>query len=96
MKYAIPLSLVLSVILSGCSGRFYADAGMGYISEVTVHQELTVNGVTVENEFNLPIDSGFMLFRGGYRVERWHLEYEQITNAERHFDTVRIYRRFEF
>ena len=92
MKY----SIVLLLILSGCSGRFYADAGMGYISEVTVHQELTVNGVTVENEFNLPIDSGFMLFRGGYRVERWHLEYEQITNAERHFDTVRIYRRFEF
>lgn len=76
------------------------DAGMGYIHEVTVSQTSIISSpignTTIENEFSLPIESSFLLLRGGYKINNIHIEYEQIRDQDRHFQTARIYHRFEF
>ncbi len=71
------------------------DAGLGYIEDITILQTIRSGGTTIENEFSMPIDSGFLLLRGGLKINNYHIEYEQIRN-ERYFQTLRIYHRFEF
>ena len=95
MKY------LLILLLTGCaSTQLYTDIGLGYISEVTVSSSTTIStpygDSTIDSTFDLPINKGFLLLRGGIKIESWHLEFESITNADRHFDTARIYYRHYF
>jgi len=88
----IALFLMLVFFLTPAKAGFYLDLGTGYISEITVKQ--TYRGV--ENQFSLPLDSWFILLRGGYEIKGYYFELETIGTPERSFETIKIYRRFTF
>ena len=95
MKY------LLILLLSGCaSSQFYIDSGIGYIEEVTLNQSVTIStpigDSTIDSTIDLPIDSAFLLLRGGVKIDQYHIEVETIRNQERHFDTIRFYHRYYF
>jgi len=91
------LIFILPLLLSCTNGKIYVDAGIGYIDEVTANQTTTIGDTTIDNQISVPLDSWFMLFRGGYRVGTWHIfEFERIGNQDRYFDTKKMYKRFEF
>jgi len=88
MKFLI--LLILSI--SPASAGLYLDIGTGWVNEVTVNQSFS----GVENQFSLPLDSWFILFRGGYEINGYHFEFESIGTPDRSFETIKIYRRFNF
>ena len=94
MKY------LLILLLTGCSANVYVDSGIGYIEEVTLNQSITIStpigDSTIDSTIKMPLDSGFLLLRGGLKIDQWHLELETIGNQDRHFNTMRIYHRYYF
>jgi len=88
----IALFLLLLFFLTPAKAGLYVDFGTGWINEITIEQ--TFGGI--ENRLSLPVDSWFILLRGGYETNGWYFELETIGTPERTFDTFKIYRRFTF
>lgn len=84
----IPLiALLLSCLPEPVRAGIYVDLGIGWINEIEV--------VTGEHVSTFPIDSNYLVFRGGYKHNQLHLEFEAIGNEVRSFQTLKIYYRWE-
>ena len=85
--YVLVLMVLLSCLPEPVRAGVYVDVGVGWINEV----EIEVGEQTV----SVPIDSAYLVFRGGYVHNRWHIEFEAVGNENRTFKTLKIYRRWE-
>lgn len=102
LKLGLFILFMISLFVYSCSveAGFYIDIGGGWVEEVTAEQTTEVDSplgtVTVNNQVSVPLDSGFLLFRGGYRYKKTHIELETIGDARRSFKTLKFYYRWEF
>ena len=88
MRYLIILLLTLAA--QPVSAGLYLDMGIGWIKEVTIEETRT------KTQFTFPLNSSYLVLRGGVSYHNWYGEFEAIGNEERTFKTFKIYRRWEF